>query len=443
MKRQIINIINSVANVISSEKAYNIPAVCVKYNLGDGSDYSSPASKFKYIARIISAKSMDFIIDLANQVIADYNADEVGKSLNQYYGGKYYKLSVLTRRDLLDNLYRIGYLNGKLSIDEFLDRCELEYIKSNDDSFLNFLHGGESHEVEKSNELEDLLKNSNIDERLDKFFFLFLEQIVHPYVRSNSESGKYLSIINEHLRKDNFQILPVSEISGEQVFKVYQNSGIHDKVKNLIFAADGYKPEIVLDDALSNRIKIVKNSEYCLVYDQPIKSSGLLWVDLVKWWANSNKKEIDKEAARELNTRLSNSLASPPEQILFSTYYKNYSRDLKRKLPALIPQVYLHYDPYSIEQYGIHYLLRQRMDFLLLLSNSARIVIEVDGKQHYSDDQIASPKKYAEMVSLDRDLKLLGYEVYRFGGYELMESNEKIITDFFNKLFIKHGIIKS
>jgi len=49
------------------------------------------------------------------------------------------------------------------------------------------------------------------------------------------------------------------------------------------------------------------------------------------------------------------------------------------------------------------------MDFLFVLSNSTRIVIEVDGKQHYSDDNISSPKKYAEMVSLDRDLKLLGY----------------------------------
>jgi len=113
----------------------------------------------------------------------------------------------------------------------------------------------------------------------------------------------------------------------------------------LIFAANGYKPEIVLDDALSNRIKIVKNSEYCLIYDKPIKTSGLLWVDLVEWWADLNKKERNKDTAKELNDRLLNSLDSKPEQILFKTYYKIYSQELKRKLPALIPQVYLHYDP--------------------------------------------------------------------------------------------------
>ena len=409
MSKKIENIVESIAAVLSSEKAYKIPVVCKKYNLGDGEDYSSPGSKYKYLESILLEKNTDFNINLAKQIIEDYRSDSVGKALNPFFDGKFYKLSELTRKDLLSDLYEIGDINGKLSIDEFLEKCELQYIKQTENIFLDYLFGAKSHETEKQINLNELLKNSNLHECLDERFFLFLEQIVHPYVRTDVDSKKYISIINGHLKKDNLQLLPVSEISGEQVFRVLQNSGIQDSVKNLIFAANGYKPEIVLDDALSNRIKIVKNSEYCLIYDKPIKTSGLLWVDLVEWWADLNKKERNKETAKELNDRLLNSLDSKPEQILFKTYYKIYSQELKRKLPALIPQVYLHYDPYSIKKYGIQYLLRQRMDFLFVLSNSTRIVIEVDGKQHYSDDNISSPKKYAEMVSLDRDLKLLGY----------------------------------
>ncbi|MFE9882156.1 hypothetical protein [Streptomyces sp. NPDC005784] len=48
------------------------------------------------------------------------------------------------------------------------------------------------------------------------------------------------------------------------------------------------------------------------------------------------------------------------------------------------PMIYLHYDPYtrrSIKQSGALY--RQRMDFLLLAPDRSRIVIEVDGVQHY------------------------------------------------------------
>lgn len=443
MSKSIENIIESIASVLSNEKAYKIPAVCKKYNLGDGEDYSSPGSKHKYLKSILLERNTDFNISLAKQIIKDYRSDSVGKALNHFFDGKFYKLSELTRKDLLSELYEIGDINGKLSIDEFLAKCELQYIKSTEGFSLDYIFGNKSHETEKQVDLNELLKNSNLHESLDEKFFLFLEQIVHPYVRKDEDSRQYISIINEHLKKDNLQLFPVSEISGKQVFRVHQNSGIQDSVKNLIFAANGYKPEIVLDDALSNRIKIVKNSEYCLIYNKPIKNTGLLWVDLVEWWAELNKKERNKDTANELNKRLLNSLDSEAEQKLFKAYYETYSKKLNRELPALIPQIYLHYDPYSIKKYGIQYLLRQRMDFLLLLSNSIRIVIEVDGKQHYSDENISSPKKYAEMVSLDRDLKLLGYEVYRFGGFELYDkSSENIIIDFFDKLFKKHGIIK-
>ncbi len=40
------------------------------------------------------------------------------------------------------------------------------------------------------------------------------------------------------------------------------------------------------------------------------------------------------------------------------------------------------------------------------------------------------------MVAEDRKLKLLGYEVYRFGAYEITQENyESIVVDFFQKLF--------
>ena len=81
------------------------------------------------------------------------------------------------------------------------------------------------------------------------------------------------------------------------------------------------------------------------------------------------------------------------------------------------------------------------MDFLLLLSPFERIVVEVDGKQHYSDRDISSPSRYADMVYADRDLRLLGYEVYRFGGAELTgEPGESVVHAFFLRLFHKHGI---
>jgi hypothetical protein len=82
------------------------------------------------------------------------------------------------------------------------------------------------------------------------------------------------------------------------------------------------------------------------------------------------------------------------------------------------------------------------MDFLMLLPNGVRVVLEVDGKEHYSDSKAqADPGKYAEMVAADRDLRLAGYDVYRFGGAEL-DGNPGFARagDFFERLFKLHKV---
>jgi len=84
-------------------------------------------------------------------------------------------------------------------------------------------------------------------------------------------------------------------------------------------------------------------------------------------------------------------------------------------------------------------LVRQRMDFLLLLPHRQRVVIEIDGKQHYADGDTASPQRSAAMVAEDRNLRLLGYEVYRLAGYELMQDNPRAIVEpFLNRLIKKN-----
>ena len=235
-------------------------------------------------------------------------------------------------------------------------------------------------------------------------------------------------------------------------YKVHPTTlGVGNKIKNLIFAANGPKPEIIFSDSVSNDIKIVENNDYCLIYDRPIKSHGLLWRELVDWWREKEQlgqQLKDIEVERKLYARLKESLVSKPEKVFWRAYFEKFRSDsFQAQLPALVPQVYLHYDPYTSKQLqGERRLVRQRMDFLFLLSDQIRVVIEIDGKEHYADGNQASPKLYSEMVSEDRRLKLSGYEVYRFGGYELTHDSKKaneIVKHFFVSLFKRHDVIPS
>lgn len=222
-----------------------------------------------------------------------------------------------------------------------------------------------------------------------------------------------------------------------------RGGGVGTPAKNLIFAANGPKPELVLRDAVNNDIEITRNDEYCLVYDQPIPANGLTYNNLIEWWRN--RQSIDetvptREVGLDLHNRLRASLGdNPVEQLVFDTYaarYKNNQFDI----PALIPQVYLHFDPATqlarrADGQSGRPLARQRMDFLILFSNRHRVVLEVDGKQHYAKGEIASPALYSEMVAEDRRLKIAGYEVYRFGGAELMRDDaNRMLAEFFDQL---------
>lgn len=108
--------------------------------------------------------------------------------------------------------------------------------------------------------------------------------------------------------------------------------------------------------------------------------------------------------------------------------------------PALLPQVYLHFDPLTHQQRiqrveGL-VLPRQRMDFLMLAPGGRRYVLELDGKHHYSRDGAPAPDLYAEMVREDRRIRLQGYEVYRFGGAEFSNAKaaEAMLSEFFREL---------
>lgn len=224
-----------------------------------------------------------------------------------------------------------------------------------------------------------------------------------------------------------------------------RGAGVPGAPKNLIFAADGPKPDLVLLDSVNNDISIVKNAQYCLVYDQAIDSNrGLSFQALVDWWAAKHEISNAKEAANGLYQRLEACL-NPPERALLGGY-KRLLRLHGFGLPALIPQVYLHYDPKSVRQRLAEdgkRLERQRMDFLLLLPGQHRVVIELDGIQHYSDNGEAKPARYAAMMQEDRRLRLSGYEVYRFGGHEFrdLEAGKGTAESFFAQLLGRYGVI--
>ncbi|MFF7489491.1 hypothetical protein ACH4MW_36745 [Streptomyces luteogriseus] len=99
--------------------------------------------------------------------------------------------------------------------------------------------------------------------------------------------------------------------------------------------------------------------------------------------------------------------------------------------------MWLHWDHRTVKERGPEALLRSRMDFLLLLPHGQRVVLEVDPALHPRPRHTLDTGKYADIVAADRDLKLRGYDVFRFGHDELqhLDATQALLRQFLPDMF--------
>jgi hypothetical protein len=292
--------------------------------------------------------------------------------------------------------------------------------------------------------VDHLFKELDVYNATDRRFALFLEGLASPDVRPNEEEQRrFVTLVNGPLKNASLEMRETGQAGGYPTFEVVPiHAAARGRPKNLIFASS-VKPDLRFSDALDNDVEIVTGADQVLVFDRPIGREGLHWADLQSWWAEREGEPDPEKAKISLYRRLRQSLPtdSPPQLALFDAYYKGFGKSVPL-MPALLPEVWLHWDPKTIQARGKNALLHCRMDFLLLLPHNVRVVVEVDGKQHYANDRgHADPTRYACMMAADREMRLSGYDVYRFGAAQLSETSApSVAKDFFIALFKLHGI---
>jgi hypothetical protein len=373
------------------------------------------------------------LLRVATEVLQETNDANLADLVSELTTHAEYRVSEITRRDLLKALNPLDTLFGDIPLFDGLNLITehtLNYDALNNEFlFTQSLEHEISQHYMSNNDWsnEDLLINCDALTCSQTRFFALITKLLDPVVRRGVEQAELVDTLNAILKLDRFSVAVVGEQSRRPIYAVQRiAAGVSGSPKNIIFASTNKKPDLIFTDAINNDVAIVNNSD-ALIYDRPLSASGLLWRTMAEWWQGREKLPDIRSAKRALYSRLLQSVSnsgSIGEIALFTSYYAEFNTLLGDDLPALIPQVYLHFDPHSLRERGHDpVLLRQRMDLLLLLDNNVRVVIEVDGKQHYADGDIASPQRYANMVAEDRRLRLTGYEIYRFGGAEFVDTS--------------------
>ncbi len=179
------------------------------------------------------------------------------------------------------------------------------------------------------------------------------------------------------------------------------------------------KIQLMIQDVVESDLTIIDDlKDLYMVFAENISEDGLTWGQLFEWWEKRNGK-TRQDLIRKLR-----SVCNEPEKFFFDEYYSLYKDDY---YPAILPQVTISYSPIlsksDLEKLNIVPEHRYTMDFMVIPNKNTKIVIEIDGIEHYSyknpdNINVASTRLYAEQMKSDRKLKLKGYTIFRFGGHE-------------------------
>lgn len=371
------------------------------------------------------------------------------------------KISEIARKGIVDKLILIGQVPGNGTYRSFFQRVypKAAEIPCNGTFLLNEIarhcdsFSGDWGDDAGMFDVVDILHWSDQD------FLYFCQEYVNPvfnrYIWDDEQEDRVnlqqscVDAINLYLTDCGYELKPINRIGDKIEFELEELTGVKGKIHNIVFAATR-KPEILLTDVLNHTVQIPVDESKYLLYDREVSTDGLTWGELLQWY-NENHSSTEVSLVDRLQEAVKN-CGSPIEEKFFNCYL-DVINAFGDTIPALLPQVYLYYDSKVQRERTIKIFDHQCMDFLMLFSGSQRVVIELDGVQHYSDgtvqipdspypQAIASTAKYASMVSAQREMTLAGYEVYRFGGKEFQnqEQAKAMVRQFLLDLFSKHRI---
>lgn len=135
-------------------------------------------------------------------------------------------ISEVTRRDILDFLFAEDVSwTGRLDEVAFLGRVwDLSALPSNDARFKDAEGDIWQHRVNNSYDWDDdwLFTDSRFEllRGPDELFCRFLAETVHPVVRPDADEARSLvNTYNEHLGRDDWELIEVRQLSGRPVFE--------------------------------------------------------------------------------------------------------------------------------------------------------------------------------------------------------------------------------
>jgi len=213
-----------IASVISNHKAYDVPSVCKRFGLADGTGEEAFSSKNKYVMTRLKSLTPSAVLKVARDVQEEEQDFALGEQLAKIDEQSIHKVTELTRRRIISDIAMLSLTDDQEMELEFLKRLwPIETL-----SAPSFGYGGQASSLSEYI-IQHRLRNQDLNtkELMELFdiydcsqglFFRFLAALVHPMTREQPEP--VLGRINDRLRPDGFELAESGKLSGCPVYKI-------------------------------------------------------------------------------------------------------------------------------------------------------------------------------------------------------------------------------
>lgn len=303
-----------IAEVVAGKKAYDVPAVCIRLGLAEGTDDEAMRSKFRYVQSRLVPLSIARVVAVAKELLEqdwDFWLAELVAKITEHGTPQ---VSILTRRrifdvfdgqplcteydqvDFLENLFPIGAMSSAFPDTDIwghrsLKEDIIQHTVRNDDW---------------SN--RELLERLGLLDASKALLFRFLEAAVHPTAIDEADQKQRVESINRHLQHDGYRLSRTGRMSGSPIYTVDA-------------AAIGSPADAAISDALAKFEPELVHARWTAAMDRrrddpagAITLARTLLEDVCRWLLHDlDIPAVDQDDLPALYRKLAKSLKLAPD----------------------------------------------------------------------------------------------------------------------------------
>jgi hypothetical protein len=214
------------ASAISDFKAYDVPAVCSRLGLADGTGEEAFNSKFKYASNRIQNVKSPAALGMARQLLDEtenYSLAEIVAKVDERDGPAVTELTrrrimaLFDRRPLASQIDHVDLLKKIWPVEQLPSAWAFGSKSLLDDVIRHTVRNDDWSNPE-------LLQHLGFLTCSRRQLFRFLEEVTGPIAQLPDEQTALVAAINNHLQHDGYRLTMTGKLSGTPIYTVQTSS---------------------------------------------------------------------------------------------------------------------------------------------------------------------------------------------------------------------------